>query len=82
MNHFDATKQRNTIRFDHIMIKSLFFLFAFEKLDRLAYCHHEPRPCIRELGRRRVACPRTPAIGKETWSTDRNFSRPSSLAEA
>ena len=29
---FRTTKQRNTIRFEHIMIKSLFFLFAFERL--------------------------------------------------
>jgi hypothetical protein len=29
---FRTTKQRNTIRFEHIMIEILFFLFAFERL--------------------------------------------------
>jgi hypothetical protein len=34
MNHFELTKQRNIIRFEPLMIKILFFLFAFETLYR------------------------------------------------
>jgi hypothetical protein len=45
-----GTKQRNIIRFEQLMIKKMFFLFAFEGLLPLAYCHHEPRPRLRELG--------------------------------
>src|ERR1700733_7165429 len=73
-------KQRNIIRFWRIMITKMFFLFAFERLFPLAYCHCESCPCLRELGRRRLAGPWAPAIGKETRSTDWNLSRPSSLA--